>query len=209
MKLKLLPILLLPIYADFASAPIYDIEEQYLLVDIENKKPEVEKEIERQKKVAIKKLDDLAGEKLTPAPANRTKYVDPTYVLQQDIPKYDRFGKKVGVLYKKGYKFNPIDYLHATPADFIIFNPCNSAEALKVTEIMSEYEKESRDYMLVNSGCKNKDLKKNSFNGKVYFLTAEMKDKFKVEHTISIIYVDKEKKRIAVKEIATNEKTSN
>ena len=41
------------------------------------------------------------------------------------------------------------------------------------------------------------------------FLTKEMKDKFKLEHTISIVYIDKDKKRIAVKEIMPNEKDNN
>ena len=52
-------------------------------------------------------------------------------------------------------------------------------------------------------------LRKTEFNSKVYFLTKEMRDKFEVEHTVSIIYIDKEKKRIAVKEVSADEKDNN
>jgi len=63
--------------------------------------------------------------------------------------------------------------------------------------------------MLVNSGCKNKELKQTEFKGKVYFLTIEMINKFQLEHTVSIVYVDKDKKRIVVKELVANEKDNN
>ena len=75
--------------------------------------------------------------------------------------------------------------------------------------LIKDYEEKLKDYMLVNSGCKNKDLRKTEFNSKVYFLTKEMRDKFEVEHTVSIIYIDKEKKRIAVKEVSADEKDNN
>ena len=71
---------------------------------------------------------------------------------------------------------------------------------------MKEYEDKSKDYMLVNAGCKNKDLKLTEFKGKVYFLTKEMKEKFEIEYTVSIIYIDKDKKRIAVKEVIADVK---
>ncbi|QKF59283.1 hypothetical protein [Aliarcobacter lanthieri] len=187
----------------------YEIKEQDLILEIENKAPELEKKIEEQKKVIIEKIDNLTGETLFRAKENRTKYIDPTYVLDKDIPKYNKFGNKEGVLYKKGYTFNPIDFMSVLPPDFIVFNACDSSESEYVKNIMKEYEEKSKDYMLVNSGCKNKDLKKTEFNSKVYFLTKEMKDKFEIEHTVSIIYIDKDKKRIAVKEVVANDEKDN
>lgn len=187
----------------------YEIKEQDLILEIENKAPELEKKIEEQKKVIIEKIDNLTGETLFRAKENRTKYIDPTYVLDKDIPKYNKFGNKEGVLYKKGYTFNSIDFMSVLPPDFIVFNACDSSESEYVKNIMKEYEEKSKDYMLVNSGCKNKDLKKTEFNSKVYFLTKEMKDKFEIEHTVSIIYIDKDKKRIAVKEVVANDEKDN
>ncbi len=188
----------------------YELKEQDLISEIENKAPELEKKMEEQKKIIVEKIENLTGEILTKAPQNRIKYIDPTYTLDKDIPKYNQFGKYEGVLYKKGYKFNPIDYMKALPPDFIVFNVCDKAESEYVKKIMQEYEKQSRDYMLVNSGCKNRDVKNSDFNEKVYFLTKEMKDKFEIEHTVSIVYIDKERKKIAVKEVSANdEKNSN
>lgn len=187
----------------------YEIKEQDLISEIENKAPEIEKKMEEQKSKIIEKVKNISGEILTKAQKNQIKYIDPTYTLDKDIPNYDKFGKQVGYLYKKGYTFNPIDYMNVLPPDFIVFNVCDEAERLYVKNIMSEYESKSKDYMLVNSGCKNVDVKKTDFKGKVYFLTKEMQDKFQLEHTISIVYIDKEKKRIAVKEILADDKKDN
>ena len=188
----------------------YEIKEQDLISEIENKAPEIEKKMEEQKKIILEKIDNLSGEILTKAPDNKIKYIDPTYTLDRDIPKYNQLGKQVGVLYKKGYKFNPIEYMNIMPPDFIVFNACDTSEIQYVKKVMKEYEEKSKDYMLVNSGCKNKDLRNTEFESKVYFLTKEMKDKFEVEHTISFIYIDKDRKRIVVKEIASDaEKNSN
>ena len=187
----------------------YEIKEQDLILEIENKAPELEKKIEEQKKVIIEKIDNLTGEVLLKAQENRIKYIDPTYILDKDIPKYDKSGRKIGVLYAKGYTFNPIEFMSVVPPDFIIFNACDPSETKYVNNLIKDYEEKLKDYMLVNSGCKNKDLRKTEFNLKVYFLTKEMRDKFEVEHTVSIIYIDKEKKRIAVKEVSADEKDNN
>lgn len=191
------------------NANTYEIEEQDLITEIEKKAPELEKKLEKQKKIVIEKVENMTGEIVPKATENRIKYIDPTYTLDRDIPRYSKFGKYEGVLYKKGYTFNPIEYMNVLPPDFIIFNPCDNNESKYIKKLVLEYEEKVKDYMLVNSGCKNRDLKKTEFSGKVYFLTKEMKDKFKIEHTISVIYVDKDKKRIAIKEVAVNEKNIN
>lgn len=196
--------------SSFASGGnTYELKEQDLITEIESKAPELEKKLEEDKKVIIEKIENMTGETLSKAKENQIKYIDPTYTLDRDIPRYNQFGKLEGILYKKGYSFNPIEYMKALPPDFIIFNACDLSETEYVKKIMKEYEEKLKDYMLVNSGCKNKELKKTEFNSKVYFLTKEMKDKFKLEHTISIVYIDKDKKRIAVKEVASDEKSNN
>lgn len=199
-------VILLSILNIYLFANTYEIIEQDLISEIENKAPELEKKMEEQKNIILEKVDNIKGETLNKATINRIKYIDPAYTLDKDIPKYDKFGKVEGVLYAKGYKFNPIEYMNILPPHFIIFNACDVLESNYVKQLIIEYEDRNDDYMLVNSGCKNKDLKKTEFNSKVYFLTKEMKDKFQLEHTISIVYVDKDKQRIAIKEIATDVK---
>jgi len=199
--------LILSILTTYALANnTYEIKEQDLITEIENKVPELENHIKEQKKKITKKIEDYAGEQLSSAFTNKVKYIDPSYTLNKDIPKYNQFGQKNGILYKKGYKFNPIDYMKTLPPDFIVFNVCNENEREYVKDLIREYENKVKDYMLVNSGCKNINIKKTDFKGKVYFLTQQMKNKFKLEHTISVVYIDKEKKKIAIKEIVTDVK---
>jgi len=200
-------VLILSILVTYSLANnIYEIKEQDLITEIENKVPELENHIKEQKKKITKKIEDYAGEHLASANISRVKYIDPSYTLNKDIPKYNQFGHKEGILYKKGYKFNPIEYIKTLPPDFIVFNVCNENERDYVKDLIKEYENKVKDYMLVNSGCKNIDIKKTDFKGKVYFLTQQMKNKFKLEHTISVVYIDKDKKRIAIKEIVADVK---
>jgi len=199
--------LILSILTTYALANnTYEIKEQDLITEIESKAFKLEKYIEDQKKKITKKIENYSGEQLSSAFTNKVKYIDPSYTLDRDIPKYNQFGQKNGILYKKGYKFNPIDYMKTLPPDFIVFNVCNENEREYVKNLIKEYENKVKDYMLVNSGCKNIEIKKTDFKGKVYFLTQQMKNKFKLEHTISIVYIDKEKKKIAIKEIVTDVK---
>ena len=79
----------------------YEIKEQDLISEIENKAPEIEKKMEEQKKIILEKVDNISGEILTKAQKNQIKYIDPTYTLDKDIPKYNKFGKQDGYLYKK------------------------------------------------------------------------------------------------------------
>jgi len=206
-KSRLKPILFIfIILTSFIYANTYEIKEQDLITEIENKAPKLENHIKEQKKKITKKIENYSGEQLSSAFTNRVKYIDPSYTLNKDIPKYNQFGQKNGILYKKGYKFNPIDYMKILPPDFIVFNVCNENEREYVKGLIKEYESKVKDYMLVNSGCKNIDIKRTDFKGKVYFLTQQMKNKFKLEHTISVVYIDKEKKRIAIKEIVADVK---
>ncbi|MDX4028411.1 hypothetical protein [Aliarcobacter skirrowii] len=208
MKLKkILLINLISISFLFGSEKTYQIIEKDLIQEIEEKVPYIIERMEQDKKEIVKKIENMTGEKLTKATVNHTKYIDPTYTVNKDIPKYDRFGKKQGVLYPKGYKFNPIEFMKVTPPDLIVFNVCDEFENKYVEKLVKdEYEANMKDYMLVNSGCENEKVRKSNFKGKVYFLTQEMVQKFQLKHTISIIFIDKELKKIAVKEIANDKK---
>lgn len=201
MKLYLLIPLLLSTQLLFSSNT-FDIKEQDFISEIEAKKPILEAKMSEYKAEQIEKVNNYSGESLTKAPETQIRYIDPSFVLDRDIPKYDMYGKKIGTLYQKGYKFNPIEYMNILPPDFIVFNACDKTENKFVNELIKDYEFNNKDYMLVNSGCKNKDLKNTTFDSKVYFLTKEMIDKFKLEHTVSIITASKQVNLIVVKEVS-------
>lgn len=190
------------------SNATYEIKEQDLLSEIESKKDIFEEKFNQHKKEVEDKVENYTGEILTKATISQLKFIDPTYTVDKDIPKYNKMGEVTGVLYKKGYKFNPIEFMNVLPPDFIVFNVCDANESSYVKTLIKQYEDKNKDYMLVNSGCKNKDVKNSSFNSKVYFLTKEMITKFNLEHTVSIITVSKEIKQIVIKEVAINENTN-
>lgn len=190
-------------------ANTYDIKEQDFVSEIESKKDGFENRLNQERERSKEKIENYTGEILLKAPINLIKLVDPTYVLENEIPKYNKVGQKIGVLYPKGYRFNPIEYMNVLPPDMFVFNACDEAEGKYINNLIKEYESNTKDYILVNSGCKNKDVKSGNFAKKVYFLTKEMVEKFQLEHTISVISVNKEKKRIAIQEVRIDEKTSN
>lgn len=205
MKTLILVLLLIP-FSLLASGKTYKLIEPDFLKAIQDDKPRIEKVIKKQTKEAKLRLDDITGEKLKKADKNKIYYIDKTFTLDRDIPKYNRQGQKIGILYKKGYKFNPIKYLKIIPPDLIVFNVCEKSETNYIKKLLNTKKyKDKNNFMLVNSGCKNKIVRKSDFNRKVYFLTKEMVSKFKLKETISIISVDMIEKKVRVEVIKTND----
>jgi len=189
-----------------ASGKTYDLIEPDFLQAIQDDLPRIKRVIKKQTKEAKLRLENITGEVLPKAYKNRTYYIDKTFTLDRDIPKYNRRGQKIGILYKKGYRFNPIKYLKVIPPDLIVFNVCEKSETKYIKKLLNTKKyKDKNNFMLVNSGCKNKIVRKSDFNRKVYFLTKEMVTDFKLKETISIVSVDMIEKMIRVKVIKTND----
>ena len=165
----------------------YEIKEQDI-VEIFKKYIEINKE-----KLA-KKLDDAkhkAKERLrfykpknltislTSAKENRVYYPDPTYTLDKDIK--DINGK---VIYPKGYKFNPLNYINLN-LKYIVINFKNKTE---VNWLKKQNYDDVNTMILLSDGNfieANKILKK-----QVYFLTNKIIERFGLEHTPSIVVQD-------------------
>jgi conjugal transfer pilus assembly protein TraW len=189
-----------------ASGKTYSILEPDFIIEIQQDAPEIQKRVEQDLENAKNKLEDYTGIVLNKAIKNRIYYIDKTFTLDRDIPKYNRLGQKVGILYKKGYQFNPVKYIKVIPPDLIIFNVCEKSEARYIKELLATPKyNDKNNFMLVNSGCKNSKVKKSSFNRKVYYLTNEMKKEFKLKETISIVSVDTIENKIRIEVIKTNE----
>lgn len=182
----------------------YEIVEPHLIDEIKSKEGVFQENYKKQREDAFKKVDEYKGVILNKATVSKINFVDPTYTLENDIPKYNRFGQAEGILYKKGYKFNPLQYIKFTPPDLIVFNVCDKDENKYIKELLNTRYKDKENYMLVNSGCPNNELKKTDFNRKVYFLTQEMVDKFHLKNTVSIVSVDLAVKKIKIEEVKTN-----
>lgn len=92
----------------------YQIIEPDAMQEIQNKAASVDWGKIVNKDIVTKKVKEFQPQdlkKLPTALANRKFNVDLTYILDQDIP-----DGKGGILYPKGYTFNPLDYagLHST-----------------------------------------------------------------------------------------------
>jgi len=204
--LKLIITLLVSLNTLYALGETYPIVEPDFIQEIEDDAPQIKKRIEKDLKEATKRIEDYTGEVLKKSKKDSITYIDPTFVLDRDIPKYNKMGQHIGTLYKKGFKFNPIKYLLVTPPDMIVFNVCDEDESKHVKDLLETNKyKDKHNYMLVNSGCKNKEVKKSDFNRKVYFLTKEMVEKFNLKETISIISVDKVQNQIKVQVVSLHD----
>ncbi|WP_267523614.1 hypothetical protein [Campylobacter sp. MG1] len=175
----------------------YDFAEENLL-DLLSKRIE-EKQIylnankesitnELKNKVDNYKPKNLA--KLTPAPKTTSRLVDITYILENDIVAYNK------VYYRKGYKINPLQYV-ALPKKYIIFNGDN----VKELDYVKKHYKGKLDYEFILCGG---DYKKSSeiLGVWLYYLPQVMKDRFKLEHSISI--VSQENNLIKIDEISVD-----
>lgn len=125
----------------------YHIVEKDALKEIEDKAKQVNwgeafgrKEMER--RIKAYKPEGLAP--LVRAEKDRTFTVDMTYTLQYDIP-----DGKGGILYPKGYTFNPLDYIDF-PKTLVVLN---GADAEQVSWFKnSEYYKDYRVMLLITDG---------------------------------------------------------
>lgn len=188
-------VLLIPL---MLFAATYEIAEPDMLSEIEGRKEMVVKNLESQVKREKSKIEKLSGEKLTKATKDYTYYVDPTYTLTQDIPRVNNSGKIIGVLYPKGYTFNPLDYITMTPPPIVVFNACDKKEIEVVKKIIGN----DPNYILASSGCAIKDFPRD-IGRRIYLVTEEMKKKFDLKYTVSIVSVDLKTKRIKIEVLKT------
>lgn len=182
----------------------YEIVEQDVMEEALSRKDIAIENLKKEREREIEKIKNYKGSLLSIATKSKIEYIDPTYTLTQDIPKVDKQGNIVGVLYKAGFTFNPLKYITMTPPDMIIFNACIKEETIKVKELIdTTYATLKKQFMLVNSGCKSEDFADDYFRNKAYFLTDEMVNKFQLKETLSIVSVDLTRKRIKVETIKT------
>jgi len=185
-----------------AFAKVYEIAEPDMLEEIEAKRIKLVKRVAEEAIKAKDRFYSLSGVSLSPSTKNYTYTVDPTYTLQTGIPIVDKKGNIVGILYPKGYRFNPLDYIRVKPPPMIIFNACDDREVFIVKKLMEE--KKRLTYILISAGCSIKQIKErrvyNLLKHRIYLLTSELKDKLKLKHTISFVDVDL-KRRVIVIEV--------
>lgn len=168
---------------------LIEIEEKIKRVDVEKIRKELETKMRTHKPV------DLV--KLPPATKSFTYLVDLTYTLDVDIPKVSADGKVQGILYPKGYTFNPLDYVVADPPPLVIFNGENAKEKEWVKKKLKENDSKMRNAMLLatqGSFIKLAD----EFKRPVFYLKQIIAERLQLKNTISVVYREKNKMRVDV-----------
>lgn len=125
----------------------YHIVEKDALKEIEDKAKQVNwgeafSRKEMEKRIKVYKPKNLKP--LVRAEKDRTFTVDMTYTLQYDIP-----DGKGGILYPKGYTFNPLDYIDF-PKTLVVLNGADIEQVSWFKN--SEYYKDYRVMLLITDG---------------------------------------------------------
>ena len=178
-------------------AKTYSIVEKSFIDEVMERKPLIEKNAKEYVKKLKNDAQNMSGESTISATKSYVYYIDPTYTLEQDIPKYNRYGQYEGVLYKKGTQVNPIKFIKAIPPDIVIFNPCDPDEKSFVQKLRITRYKD-KHFLATSTMCKVKELVKDDLGKHAFMLTKNIKEKFKIKETISIVSVDKSVNKIKV-----------
>ena len=182
-------ILLLAIsIASFSQGHLYEIAEPDALEELEAKKEEVLKKLRerlRQIKEKLRQKPEWAFS-LPPAQWDSTYRVNLDYELPVDIPRVDRNGNVIGVLYPAGFVFNPLKQLTVDPPVLIVFNGSRKEEIERVKQIKDKY---FYRMFIITDGDPISIMQE--LSEKVYFLTEQMATRLDLRATISVVTWDR------------------
>jgi conjugal transfer pilus assembly protein TraW len=172
----------------------YPIAEPDAMHEIEQKVSNIDqKKIARDLEQSFKTFTPKDIVKLQPAAKSFSYHPDLSFTLDHDIPRVDPNGKISGMLYPKGYKFNPVEYLQGDPPVLVIFN-ANSEKEMKW--VKKYYQKKSNIMFCLSEGDWMKASKE--LGTQVFYLKAIMADKLNLKNTVSVVSRDANKKQMRV-----------
>lgn len=205
---KILLVLIFIMVSTHAEARVYDIVEPDFVetakafARTEEFKKEVIKERDRQ----VEQIKAAQGERLPVSDRDYSYKVNYYYTLPQDIPKVDKAGNIVGILYPKGYVFEPLKYMVNQPSPLIIYNPCIKEELEFVNNMRKVFDKNYKRYILITSGCSMEDISQLNINYPTYLLDKDSIKKFNLKHTVSVVNANLKEGVFDVTVYSTNKK---
>ncbi len=129
---------------------------------------------------------------LPSAKKSYTYYVDMKYTLDTDIPEINDKGEITGILYPKGFQFNPLDYMPYDPTPLVVFNGDNKKEK----EWVKRNYKDKNVMLLVTRG---NFAKISEYMGRpVYYLKNIIAEKLKLSNTVSVVFKENNRMRVDV-----------
>lgn len=130
------------------------------------------------------------------------RIVDPSIVLNRDV-----YGADGSVVFKAGQKFNPFDRMPFTKT-VIVFNASMPKEVEAVAKLVNEEQSQNRNVLLLvtefkSSGAFEQIKSMNeSWREPVYLLTPELKERFQIRATPTVVRADNKKRVFKVEEIS-------
>lgn len=180
----------------------YVVAEKDLMSDIEDRSKRVDWKRIFSKARAETKKTAARGRIFVPrAQSNKTYYLNMTYVLDHDIKTYNTKGEVTGILYPKGFVYNVLDYLPVKET-YVVFNGDRKEE---VNWFKREYAITPLVYPIITQGNAMDVAEK--LGRPVYVLRDNMKDLFKIEATVSVVYP--QGRRMRVDEIVVQDENNN
>lgn len=161
----------------------YKIKEEDLLQAIERKS----KQFDSQKmmetfKEKVKTETGRVDYSFPIAVDNASFLIDLTYTLEQDIPMIDKSGNITGILYPKGFTFNPLDYVNFR--DILIF--INGTRDSEINFVKEKYADDPRAIIVITKG--NAFEVSEKIKRKVYIYSDRVASRFHISKTPSVVY---------------------
>lgn len=170
----------------------YPIAEQDMLSEIKQRAKQINvAALQKKFKKQLSGYEPKGAAYLPPADKSESYLVDMTYTLTFNIPRVNRQGKVIGILYPKGFKFNPLAYmpLGKIIPTLIIFNINNRAER---SYIKKHYLYKLNTMLLtVKSKFSNIRHFEKQTKMAVFELTRHVAKRLHLKNTISIVYRSK------------------
>lgn len=174
----------------------YTIVEPDLIEEIQKRQALVERKLKEGMKDVKVKAPEGWERGLPLASKSRVYHIEPKATLDQDIPKVDQQGKRIGVLYPKGYTYNPLLYLPADPPVLIVFDATDQRQSRYVKDfLVKQYPYRM---LIISRGDYVKTLER--FEESIYFLHPRIRETFKLTEGVSVVKWDRAK-GIAIVEV--------
>lgn len=173
-------VIIIPV-AHGSQGKTYPIYEKDAITEIKSAASKIDWNQYLSREAQEKKLKEFKPKglvKLPSATTSRVRNVDMTYTLEFDIP-----DGKGGILYPKGYVFNPLDYVRF-PGMMVVLDGTRKEqiEWFKKSKYFNKYNVK----LLLTDG--NYYNLKNQLNQSVYYAFPDMIKRFKVSYVPSVIW---------------------
>lgn len=182
------------------QGPVYAISELTFTEIIRRRITKIDWDAER-KRAFQNAWQHIPIESLTPAPETRRRSVSAVVIATADIT--DSKGK---IIIHKGTKKNQLEMIPWHGA-IVVFDPENKKE---LQWVVAHRDKIERNYYPVkylitqinrDQGWDDYRRIKTALDRHIYVLVPDVSNRFQLEHTISIVSADNEKKEFVVKEV--------